>query len=61
VGQKPEKQEVHLHLKDSTEVLGFLRKLVHPGKEEENESDKASDSNKKTSLSSLLSSGQAQA
>lgn len=28
VGQKPEKKEVHLHLKDSEEVLNLLRKLT---------------------------------
>lgn len=60
VGQKPEKREVHLHLKDSAEVLGFLRKLVHPDKEEEPKGGEDEDQkDKKTSLASLLSSGQA--
>jgi len=61
VGQKPEKREVHLHLKDSAEVLGFLRKLMHPDTEEEPNGgeDEEQKKDKKTSLASLLSSGQA--
>jgi len=53
VGQKPEKKdEVNLHLKDSTEVLGFLQKLAHPGEKAKEEKQ---DDKKPSSLSALLS------
>lgn len=52
VGQKPEKREVHLHLKDSVDVHNILRKLTHLDRDE---APKVSMEDKKT-LSSLLAS-----
>lgn len=55
VGQKPEKKEVHLHLKDSEEVAGFLRKLTQA--EDSSTSDdeqQHQETSKRSSLATLL-------